>query len=136
MSYYDAVGEFHAKFGLPHFKEDLPPHLLDQNTLNFRVGFMLEELTELMRGASQEDLPAMADALVDLVYVALGTAQMMHLPFADLFAEVQRANMEKERGPTEKRGHHLDVRKPVGWEPPDIEAVLEVCGWKNDRNQD
>jgi hypothetical protein len=43
------------------------------------------------------DLPKIADALVDLVYVALGTAHLHRLPWEALFTEVQRANVTKER---------------------------------------
>ena len=37
------------------------------------------------------------DALIDLTYVAMGTAYMMGLPWQDLWDEVQRANMSKVR---------------------------------------
>ena len=123
-SYFEDVGEFHRKFGLPHV-DDGPPVELDRETLAYRTAFMLEELCEFSRAASTNDLPKMLDALVDLAYIAIGTAHFKRLPFDAAWAEVHRANMAKERGPTAARGHHLDVRKPDGWMPPDIEGVIE-----------
>lgn len=109
---YASVGEFHKKFGLPT-EADGPPRPLTTEELMFRFRFMLEELAEFAEamgldfqhqvgplpaeGAVAQDLPKAADALIDLSYVTLGTGQMMRLPWAALFADVQRANMTKER---------------------------------------
>lgn len=147
-SLYGDVGAFHERFRLP-CETDGPPAPLSHDVLLYRIKFILEELAEfaLSQGAAglAEDIrdlmasadrhvvmesPSMAgladgaDALVDLAYVVLGTAQLMRLPFDACWAEVQRANMEKERGPTEKRGHELDVRKPEGWRGPEHWPIL------------
>ena len=130
------VGDFHAKFDLPRFgdrRKDgtrIEPHLLPEGTQAFREDFMLEELDELRSAYTEGNLTGVADALVDLIYVALGTAHMMHIPFDRCWAEVQRANMAKERAASadddrSKRKHTLDVVKPVGWTPPDIEGALK-----------
>lgn len=85
-----------------------------------------------------QDLPKIADGLVDLVYVALGTAHLHGLNWPELFAEVQRANMTKERasGSHDKRSirsHSLDVVKPEGFVPPRIVEVLMAAGWPGPR---
>jgi len=63
-----------------------------------------------------------ADSLIDLVYVTVGTALMMGLPWAELWAAVQERNMAKELalpdGSNSKRNNPLDVIKPEGWYPP------------------
>lgn len=51
------------------------------------------------------------------------------LPWHDLFDEVQRANITKERAtgtddPRSKRGSAWDIVKPEGWTPPDIPGVF------------
>jgi predicted HAD superfamily Cof-like phosphohydrolase len=76
----------------------------------------------------------MGDALIDLVYVALGTADLMGLPWEKMFEEVQRANMAKERAKSADesmaktgRGHVLDVVKPAGWTPPDHLPILTAA---------
>ena len=155
-NYYD-VGEFHRKFGLEsYFMSGREPHLIEDPSLQaFRNKFMDEELAEYKEAVVAGDLPKAADALIDLVYVVLGTAHLHHLPWQALFNEVQRANMQKERceishpydegmgqgaccgAPKHKhslRGNINDVIKPPGWKPPNIAAVLRQCGWKCDGN--
>jgi predicted HAD superfamily Cof-like phosphohydrolase len=75
----------------------------------------------------------MADALIDLVYVAMGTAHLLGLPWEALWNEVQIANMRKVRAAADasdsKRGSAFDVVKPPGWQPPNIKRILENYGW-------
>lgn len=131
FSNYHDVGQFHQKFNLPCIQHSGPlrPHLLAADVFNYRRRFLLEELKELVNAQLNDDLPGVADALIDLVYVAMGTAQLMDLPWPALWDEVQRANLAKVRAtgiddPRAKRGSALDVVKPEGWHPPDIAAVL------------
>lgn len=131
MSFYEDVRAFHVKFGLPHFGENDNPHLLSADVDKFRANFMQEELDEYKEAVAQGDLAKAADALVDLVYVALGTAHMMHIPFNACWEEVQRANMSKERATSadderSKRKSTLDIVKPDGWTTPDINSILEA----------
>jgi predicted HAD superfamily Cof-like phosphohydrolase len=125
---FQMVGDFHRKFELPVAGEhDNSPHMVDGDTAMFRLNFLFEEVNELRKGMNEQDIFQVADALVDLVYVALGTAHYYGLPFDALFAEVQRVNMLKVRATSpeqSKRGTALDVVKPVGWIGPDIKRVL------------
>jgi predicted HAD superfamily Cof-like phosphohydrolase len=124
---YNDVGSFHKKFDLP--VAGGAPHIVPHRIALFRLMFLQEELMELTKGVMKDDLPAIADALVDLVYVALGTAHYYGLPWEALWDEVQRANMKKERaaadGSNSSRENGLDVIKPKGWEPPDISGILD-----------
>jgi predicted HAD superfamily Cof-like phosphohydrolase len=125
MSFQD-VKAFHLRFGLP---TPQVPALLDHDAHHFRLGFMNEELREYVEAFEAGDLAKAADSLVDLDYVVLGTAVMMGLPWEELFAEVHAANMRKVRAeggddPRSTRSHRLDVVKPKGWRPPDVEGVL------------
>lgn len=122
------MAKFHRRFGLPA-AGDGPPTLLTDDVWAFRKKFLLEELDEACEAHDAGDLAGFLDALVDLVYVALGTAHLGRLPFDEAFAEVQRANLSKVRAagaddPRSKRGHALDVVKPPGFVPPDLDAVL------------
>lgn len=126
LTNYGDVHLFHRKFGLPHPKV---PQLLTPDVLDFRVRFMMEELDEFQDAASLGDLATAADSLIDLVYVAMGTAVMMGLPWQALWDAVQYANIRKVRAagdddPLSVRKNKLDVVKPPGWKPPDIEGVL------------
>jgi predicted HAD superfamily Cof-like phosphohydrolase len=136
MSDYSDVGEFHMKFGLPRHGDGVKPGMPDADAMRFRVSRLVEEIDELRVAVAADDFPAAADALVDLVYIALGTAHFCRLPWPELFAEVQRANMSKRRAasPNESRhGTSLDVVKPEGWRPPNIIGILMAHGWDGPR---
>lgn len=152
---FTKVGEFHGKFGLPT-AHSTPPAFPPDDVLQFRGGFLLEELAEFFEACGNaamalhlreaikdlgrfkqvygftgpRDLEKAADALADLKYVTDGTAHMMGIPFNEVFEEVQRANMTKERAtgaddPRNTRPHALNVVKPEGWTPPDHKPILE-----------
>lgn len=147
---FQDVFNFHAKFDLLRFEK--PGHLTKEK-LSERIEFMLEELSEFVESAGMElvpdsittfkvmnrgeqDLAGQADALVDLVYVALGTAVMLGLPWDWLWNDVQRANMAKVRGMT-KRGHAVDVTKPPGWQGPQTQRILDLAGYNpNEEHRD
>ncbi len=126
---FQDVLDFHVKFGLPTGGKKAA--ILDENTKKFRVDFMREELNEFIEACVEGDVAKAADGLCDLVYVALGTAVMMGVPFDACWAEVHRANMTKVRAtdaadPRSTRKNSLDVVKPEGWRPPDIQGVLDA----------
>ena len=130
MTAFNDVGDFHRKFGLPYYGDGSAPRLPDPDVALFRGKFLQEELDEFEDAVAAGDLSDAADALADLVYVALGTAHMMGLPFDDIWKEVQRANMTKVRAsgsddPLSKRNHRLDVVKPVGFMPPNHALAIE-----------
>lgn len=122
QSGYQDVQDFHTKYGVPLANA---PTLLEGEAYNFRLGFMQEELQEFVQANYDGDLAKALDALLDLVYVAYGTAQMMGVPPAmwqEMWDAVQHANMSKVRASSaseSKRGTSLDVVKPAGWEGPD-----------------
>ena len=119
------IDQFHKKFkfekndkvGIPENKE----------LVNFRTSFLIEELAEYTQAITKGDSAAALDALVDIVYIALGTAWLFNLPFHKAWKEVQRANMTKIRAKSKskKRGTKFDVVKPKDWKAPNIERILE-----------
>ena len=115
------VADFQKKFG--HLHNTTPPHLTSRK-LGERIICMQEELDEFTDAAYVQDLAGQADALIDLVYFALGTANMMGLPWQALWEDVHRANMAKVPGIT-KRGHLVDCVKPGGWVGPKTLEILE-----------
>jgi predicted HAD superfamily Cof-like phosphohydrolase len=123
-NYYDDVYQFHQKFDLTRpARSTLPPGDL----FEFRLKFLHEELAELAHAYDERDLPGYVDALVDLVYVAIGTAVVSGVPFDAVWRAVHEANMKKVRAKSaedSKRGSTYDVVKPPGWEPPDVGAII------------
>jgi predicted HAD superfamily Cof-like phosphohydrolase len=147
---FAAVGEFHSKFGLPVSGHGRAPRELTPAEVDFRFKFLAEELLEIAEAlgitceikwapkpGAVQDVAKAFDGLLDLVYVAEGTAHMGGWPWAEGFAEVQRANMSKERaakdGSNSTRGSALDVVKPANFRPPNIIEVLMAAGWKGPR---
>lgn len=125
FSNFDDVRAFHQKFGLLCFDA---PGMLTQRQLLDRVEFMQEEVAEFDEARQVLDMAGMADALIDLVYVAMGTGVQLGLPWQALWDDVQRANMVKVRGMT-KRGHAVDVTKPPGWVGPRTMEILLEHGY-------
>lgn len=142
MDLFADVGEFHVKFSLPVF-DPKQPHKASrrddaiQEIIAYRRGFLREELSEFERAAENGDAAEMLDALVDLVWVALGTAHYLNLPFYHGWAEVKRANLSKELrredDPLGKRGAVEKIKKPEGWEPPDHATVLALHDHRAER---
>lgn len=125
MTLQDDIIDFRIKYGLPIPSET---GRMDMDGLLYRLGHIDEEVRELNNAVEDEDIVEMADALVDIVYVTIGTAMALGINFQACWDEVHRANMEKQRakpdGSDSKRGSGLDIVKPPGWEAPDLERKL------------
>lgn len=112
---------------------------LDKELLEFRFKFLAEEMTEwkdsgdelleilsdekVHHGLVANRLEDQLDAMVDLIYVALGNVvlQGMAPVFIEAWRRVHEANMKKVRAQSaeeSKRGSTFDVVKPPGWTPP------------------
>jgi len=122
--------KFHNKFSVPMNES---PGFVDKDLIKFRVNFIKEELEELEKALEERDLVEVADALIDIVYVTIGFATILGIPFQGVWDEVQKTNMAKVSGKeAREKGietikpprHDLDVLKPVGWKAPDIKQFL------------
>lgn len=133
------VYEFHQKFGFPTGEEDELTALTADDTRaiqnqNFRVKFLREELEELVEALNGGDRVAAFDALLDLVYVAHGTALFLGISPAQWAAgmhAVHSANMAKVKVASaleSKRGHGWDAKKPHGWVGPEA-RLKEILSW-------
>ena len=126
VSGFQDVQNFHNKFEVPLASK---PQLLEGEQYNFRLEFMREELNEFVDSHYHGNLPVAFDSLIDLVYVAYGTAQMMGCTpdmWQEMWNAVQEANMSKVRATSaeqSKRGTSLDVIKPAGWTSPDAKHI-------------
>lgn len=211
QSYIGDVQSFHDKFGLA-----TPPAFtfVQPELHSFRLNFLREELQEYIDSVKTDDFATAVDSLIDLVYVACGTALLAGIDvkrfetmveesttglvefdafddriyfkprflkpessvtltlaleenirqynsghsladegtiinalvaiykncligalkmgitpelWDELWADVQRANMSKERAvraDQSKRGSTFDVFKPIGWRGPQTEEIL------------
>jgi predicted HAD superfamily Cof-like phosphohydrolase len=113
MSQWQDIKDFHEKFALSY---DGPPRDLPPDLASFRLGFIFEELDELIVAETKTEV---LDALVDLVYVIMGTAYLQGFDFQEAWRRVHAANMAKTRGPS-ARSQEYDIIKPEGWTAPDL----------------
>lgn len=98
---------------------------IDRVTLRNRL--LWEEFNEYQEAVANRDIVATADAIADIIYIAVGTALEFGIPLDRVWDEVQRSNMAKVDPVTGKVRKRFDgkVEKPRGWRGPDIEGVME-----------
>lgn len=138
------VNAFHAKFGQEYTGK---PRILPPDLHDFRVKFHDEETGEyhdeydnlkdaINRTDRRDIIIAMEkqlDALVDAVWVVLGTADLQfgRKAFIEAWRRVVKANMAKvlatDDPHAEDSGREVkyDIRKPAGWLPPDHRDLVE-----------
>ena len=133
---FQDVKDFNTKFGVIPEKDH--PHLLNEELFKLKAKHVQEELDEFIEAHNNNDIVGTADALIDIVYVALGAAFLMNIPFLDIWFEVHHRNMQKVRAicsEDSKRGSSYDIVKPGGWEPPAVEFCLFVDHCKGDEEK-
>lgn len=130
---YADVRAFQHKFGQ---LVGYAPRHLTKRKLRERIAQMQEELDEFEAAVEADDIAEQADALVDIVYFALGTAAHMGLPWQTLWEDVQRANMSKVAGVKPERGFLVDCIKPEGWEGPKTMEILLAHGYQAPSSED
>lgn len=86
---WEEVREFHNKFNHPVSEM---PTFISKDRMEKRYNWMKEEIDEF---ADAKDIYEQADAMIDLIYFALGTLVEMGIKPDKLFDIVQRANMSK-----------------------------------------
>ena len=125
---WNDVREFHEKFGHPVAER---PVMIDKRRALSRAKWMQEEVAEFLIA---DDIYEQADAMIDLMYFALGTMVEMGLEADELFDIVQQANMAKlwPDGKPHYNTKDGKVIKPEGWEDPApkikayIDSVIEA----------
>jgi len=127
MTNYELVRVFRKQMKL---EVSDTPVLLSAEMVSYFSRFILEELSEFMMANECENIVDAADALADLVYVTMGCAQAMGLPFDQIFKVVHEANMRKVIAPPDKRsafGSQHDCVKPADWQPPEplIKTIIQ-----------
>jgi predicted HAD superfamily Cof-like phosphohydrolase len=122
------VRAFHEKFGQPYNRL---PRELPRDLWDFRYNFLHEELSEYHSAMIHRDLEKQFDALIDLMYVAAGTAYLHGFRMPEGWDRVQAANMAKvaaksadESRAASGRGSTYDIIKPPGWKPADLKDLL------------
>ena len=84
---------------------------------HIRTHLMLEELSEFILAETEVDA---FDALIDLLYVTLGTFECYNMPAFEGFQEVHRSNMSKKPTSTDRV-----TDKGERYSPPELKKILD-----------
>lgn len=122
---YEMVKEFHKSFNHPYSDK---PTLINMNLAQKRYDWMKEEIDEFLEAVENRDIYEQADAMIDLIYFALGTLVILGVTPAEVFKVVQDANMSKlwEDGKPRFREGDGKVIKPPTWEDPHDKIVETI----------
>lgn len=119
------LNDFHfacdvSEFG---FFENVP-----ENIRKLRLNLLEEEFNEYKKWEKENDEMQIADAIADMIYIAVWTARVYWIPLDEVWEEVQRANMDKVDKKTWKVRKREDwkVLKPDWWIWPQIEKVIKL----------
>ena len=113
---WEEVKLFHEKFNHPIGQY---PKIMEKERAKKRYNWMLEEINEFLEAVEQGDIVEEADAMIDVIYFALGTLVEMGIKPDELFEIVQCANMSKLW--EDVNPHYAEdgkTIKPATWEDP------------------
>lgn len=123
---------FHMQAGQPAPASPLVP---SHDELELRRDLHKEEVTKELDDALEslkevttqweaiEALAAVADGIVDGIYVLLGTGVQLGIPLAEVWRRVHAANMAKIKDGVHRRSDGK-ILKPPGWVPPDVIGAI------------
>lgn len=117
MKVYEDVLDFHEKFNFPIANR---PQIPLDPLRDFRIHLIEEEIKETTNAILNDDLPEIADGIVDSIYVLVGTAITYGIDLRPIWDAVHEANMLKQKGVGNK------AIKPEGWVRPDVEKILRA----------
>ena len=93
-----------------------------QNELYMRL--VQEEFDETLDAFAKGDTIELADGLADMVWVIMGLASSVGIPFDQVWEEVKASNMSKVVDGKLLKREDGKVMKPEGYFRPDINAIL------------
>lgn len=120
---------FHEKFGHPIAET---PTFMNHERAKNRAMWLMEEMAEFLIAP---DVYEQADAMIDLIYFALGTLVEMGIKPDRLFEIVHEANMSKlgKEGKPIYNAKDGKVMKPDNWEDPAPKFRLYIDSLKINR---
>ncbi len=122
MTNFEKVGLFMKTFG-QEVKNN--SGLSSEKINSLRISLISEELDELKKAISDNDIVEVADALTDILYVTYGAGHAFGINLDKCFNEVQQSNMSK-LGKDKKPiyNEHGKVMKGPDYFKPDLSKFL------------
>lgn len=91
---------------------------------NLYMKLVQEEFDETLDAFIKGDTIEVADGIADMVWVLMGLASSVGIPFEQVWDEVKASNMSKVVDGKLMKREDGKVMKPEGYFRPDINAVL------------
>lgn len=120
---FEKLWEFHTVYNCARSNTIKFP---DQATRDMRINILKEEWEEYLQAEKESDIVEIADALADIIYIAIGTAVSYGIPMDKIFNEVHASNMSKldENGNPIYREDGKILKGP-NYFKPDIKGIIE-----------
>ena len=123
MTNFEKVGLFMKTFGQ---EVKTVSGLSGEKINSLRINLISEELEELKKAISDNDITEVADALTDILYVTYGAGHAFGINLDKCFNEVQESNMSK----LDKNGKPIfnengKVMKGPNYFKPDLSKFLK-----------
>lgn len=121
------VGRFHRAFGV--VEPDIPGFPDLDEVIKLRLALIREEHQELLEAIQNRNIVEVADAIGDLLVVAIGLARVFGMAgkLDAIMAEIDRSNMSKlgDDGLPVLR-EDGKITKGPNYSPPDIASILKA----------
>tara|TARA_Y100000816_G_scaffold272543_1_gene238082 strand:- start:284 stop:652 length:369 start_codon:yes stop_codon:yes gene_type:complete len=122
MTNFEKVGLFMKTFGQ---EVKTKAKLSNDKITDLRISLIKEELEELKKAISDNDLLEIADALTDILYVTYGAGHAFGINLDKCFNEVQESNMSKLGSDGKPIYHETGkVMKGPNYFKPDLSKFL------------
>lgn len=121
MFYQDEVEEF-----MIAGDQDVPDFGgLESKQAKLYMDLISEEYNETLQAFKDKDIVEVADGLVDMVWVIMGMASTLDIPFDEVWNEVKASNMSKFVDGKAIKDENGKIMKPEGYFRPNIKMLLE-----------
>lgn len=124
MSYQDDVNKFMEAADQRVKLVAYPEFDISDPQAELYMKLIQEEFDETLDAFSKGDTIEVADGLADMVWVIMGLASSLGIPFDGVWDEVRASNMSKVVDGKLIKREDGKVMKPEGYFRPDINAVL------------
>ena len=124
MSYQDDVNKFMEAADQRVRLIAYPEFDISDPQTELYMKLIQEEFDETLDAFSKGDTIEVADGLADMVWVIMGLASSLGIPFDKVWDEVSASNMSKVVDGKLIKREDGKVLKPEGYFRPDINAVL------------
>ena len=98
---------------------------LDGRQAELYMSLITEEYEETLDAFNKKDLVEVVDGLVDMVWVIMGMASTLDIPFDDVWKEVKSSNMSKFVDGKAIKNADGKIMKPDTYFRPDIASIIK-----------